>query len=160
MLFIMLRQCSQKRRLPMSVEQNKALFRRFVEEVFNKGDISAVNELLTPDFVEREELPPGMPRDREGIKQMTMMFRGAFPDFNVTIDDMIAEGDKLVVRTTWNGTQKGEFMGIPPSGKRVSFGVIDIIRISGGKFVEHWGLMDSSAMMQQLGAVPNMQAAG
>ena len=91
---------------------------------------------------------------------MTMMFRTAFPDFNVSIDDMIAEGDKIVARTTWKGTQKGEFMGIPSSGKRVSFSVIDIIRISGGKFVEHWGLMDNSAMMQQLGAVPNMQAAG
>jgi steroid delta-isomerase-like uncharacterized protein len=144
----------------MSVEQNKALFRRFVEEVFNKGNVNTIDELLASDFAEREELPPGMPRDREGVKQLTRMFRTAFPDFNVSIDDMIAEGDKIVARTTWKGTQKGEFMGIPSSGKRVSFSVIDIIRISGGKFVEHWGLMDNSAMMQQLGAVPNMQAAG
>jgi steroid delta-isomerase-like uncharacterized protein len=144
----------------MSVEQNKALFRRFVEEVFNKGNISTIDELLAPNFVEREVLPPGTPSGREGIKQMTRMFRGAFPDFNVTIEDMIGEGDKIVARLTWNGTQKGEFMGIPASGKRVSFSVIDIIRVSGGKFVEHWGLMDNTAMMQQLGAVPNMQAAG
>jgi steroid delta-isomerase-like uncharacterized protein len=144
----------------MSVEQNKALFRRFVEEVFNKGNVNTIDELLASDFAEREELPPGMPRDREGVKQLTRMFRTAFPDFNVSIDDMIAEGDKIVARTTWKGTQKGEFMGIPSSGKRVSFSVIDIIRISGGKFVEHWGLMDNSTMMQQLGAVPNMQAAG
>jgi len=143
----------------MSVEQNKALFRRFVAEVFNKGNVSVIDELLAPNFIERETLPPGMPGGREGVKQMTIMFRSSFPDFNVTIDDLIGEGDKIVARLTWNGTQKGEFMGIPASGKRVSFGVIDIIRISEGKFVEHWGLMDDSAMMQQLGAVPNMQAA-
>ena len=138
----------------MSVEQNKALFRRFVEEVFNKGNVSTIDEFLAPNFVEREVLPPGTPSGREGVKQLTMMFRTAFPDFNVSIDDMIAEGDKIVARTTWSGTQKGEFMGIPSSGKRVSFDVIDIIRISEGKGVEHWGVMDSSALMQQLGVIP------
>lgn len=138
----------------MSVEQNKALFRRFIEEVFNKGNVSTIDEFLAPNFVEREVLPPGTPSGREGVKQLTMMFRTAFPDFNVSIDDMIAEGDKIVARTTWSGTQKGEFMGIPSSGKRVSFNVIDIIRISDGKGVEHWGVMDSSALMQQIGAIP------
>ena len=138
----------------MSVEQNKALFRRLVEEVFNKGNVSTIDEFLAPNFVEREVLPPGTPSGREGVKQLTMMFRTAFPDFNVSIDDMIAEGDKIVARTTWSGTQKGEFMGIPSSGKRVSFDVIDIIRISDGKGVEHWGVMDSSALMQQLGVIP------
>ena len=138
----------------MSVEQNKALFRRFVEEVFNKGNVSTIDEFLAPNFVEREVLPPGTPSGREGVKQLTMMFRTAFPDFNVRIDDMIAEGDKIVARTTWSGTQKGEFMGIPSSGKRVSFDVIDIIRISEGKGEEHWGVMDSSALMQQLGVIP------
>jgi steroid delta-isomerase-like uncharacterized protein len=138
----------------MSVEQNKALFRRLVEEVFNKGNVSTIDEFLAPNFVEREVLPPGTPSGREGVKQLTMMFRTAFPDFNVSIDDMIAEGDKIVARTTWSGTQKGEFMGIPSSGKRVSFDVIDIIRISEGKGVEHWGVMDSSALMQQLGVIP------
>jgi predicted ester cyclase len=82
------------------------------------------------------------------------MLRGVFPDFKATIDDMIAEGDKGVIRQTWSGTQRGEFMGIPPTGKRVSFGVIDIIRIAGGKVVEHWGQMDTMSMMQQLGAIP------
>lgn len=138
----------------MSVEQNKALFRRFIEEVFNKGNVSTIDEFLAPNFVEREVLPPGTPSGREGVKQLTMMFRTAFPDFNVSIDDMIAEGDKIVARTTWSGTQKGEFMGIPSSGKCVSFNVIDIIRISDGKGVEHWGVMDSSSLMQQIGAIP------
>ena len=138
----------------MSTEQNKALVRQLVEEIFNRGNISLADELLAPDFVEREELPPGMPRDREGVKLLTTMLRSAFPDFKATIDDIVAEGDKVVIRQTWSGTQKGEFMGVPPTGKSVSFGVIDILRIAEGKFVEQWGLMDSMAMMQQLGAMP------
>ena len=135
-------------------EENKALFRRMFEEVINQGNISLIDELVAPDFVEHEELPPGIPPGREAVKQMFTMFRGAFPDLNATIDDVIAEGDKVVARSTWSGTHKGEFMGIPPTGKSVSFGVIDIVRIAGGKFVEHWGQMDNMSMMQQLGVIP------
>jgi steroid delta-isomerase-like uncharacterized protein len=138
----------------MSTEQNKALARQMVEEVFNRGDLSRADDFLAPDFVEREELPPGIPRDREGVKQLTAMLHSAFPDFEATIDDIVAEGDKVVIRQTWRGTHKGEFMGIPPTGRSVSFGVIDIIRIAGGKGVEHWGLMDRMSLMQQLGAIP------
>ena len=133
----------------MSTEQNKAIVRQMVEEIFNQGNMSRLDEFMAPDFVEHEELPPGM-----DVKQMTMMLRSAFPDFKATIDDLIAEGDKVVIRQTWSGTQKGEFMGVPPTGKSVSFGVIDIIRVAGGKFVEHWGQMDSMGLMQQLGAIP------
>ena len=138
----------------MSTEQNKVLVRRMVEEIFTQGKTSQADEFLAPDFVEHEELPPGIPSGREGVKQLTNMFRTAFPDFRATIDDIVAEGDKVVIRQTWSGTHKGEFMGVPPTGKSVSFGVIDIIRIVGGKFVEHWGQMDSMGMMQQLGAIP------
>ena len=138
----------------MSTEQNKALVRQMVEEVFNQGNVSKADEFLAPNFVEREELPPGIPRDREGVKQLTTMLRNAFPDFKARIDDIVAEGDKVVIRQTWSGTHKGEFMGVPPTGKSVSFGVIDIIRIAGGKGVEHWGQMDSMGLMQQLGAIP------
>jgi len=144
----------------MSTEQNKALLSRLIKEVFNRGNIRLVDELLAPGFVDHEELPPGIPPGREGVKQLTNMFRSAFPDFKATIDDMIAEGDKVVARQTWSGTHKGEFMGIPPTGKSVSFGVIDIIRIAGGKFVEHWGQMDSMGMMQQLGAIPTPGQSG
>lgn len=138
----------------MSTEQNKALVRRLMEEVFNRGNINLVDELFASDFVEREELPPGLPPGREAVKQLLTMFRSAFPDFKVTIDDVIAEGDKVVVRSTWSGTHKGEFMGIPPTSKSVSFGVFDTMRIAGGKFVEHWGQMDTMGMMQQLGVTP------
>jgi steroid delta-isomerase-like uncharacterized protein len=138
----------------MSTEQNKVLVRQMVEDVFNKGNISKVDEYMGSNFIEHEQLPPGVPGGREGVKVLTQTFRGAFPDFKVVIDDIIAEGDKVVVRQTWSGTQKGEFMGVAPTGKSVSFGVIDFIRIEGGKFVEHWGQLDTMAMMQQLGAIP------
>jgi steroid delta-isomerase-like uncharacterized protein len=138
----------------MSTEQNKASARQFIEEVLNQGNMSRINDLLAPDFVEHEELPPGVPRDREGVTLLMTMLRSAFPDFKATIDDMIAEGDKVVVRMTWTGTQQGEFMGLPPSGKPMSIGVIDIFRMDRGKLVEHWGLSDTMSMMEQLGAMP------
>ena len=78
----------------------------------------------------------------------------AFPDFKATIKHLMAEDDKVVLHMTWTGTQKGEFMGIPPTGKSVSIGVFDIVRVAGGKLVEHWGQMDNMGMMQQLGVVP------
>jgi len=138
----------------MAAEQDKALIVRFVEELFNRGNIGIVDEIFAPDFIEREQLPPGIPSGREGVKVLATMLRSAFPDFKATIDDILAEGDKVVIRMTWSGTQKDEFMGVPATGKRVSVGVIDIIRITNGKLVEHWGLMDSTSLMQQLGAIP------
>ena len=144
----------------MSADQNKALVRQMVEETFNRGNMSWVDEFMAPDFVEREELPPGIQRDRDGVKQLTIALRSAFPDFKATIDDIVAEGDKVVIRMTWRGTHKGEFMGVPPTGKSISIGVIDIIRLAEGKFVEHWGIMDSMALMQQLGAMPAPGASG
>jgi steroid delta-isomerase-like uncharacterized protein len=135
-------------------EENKASFRRMFEEVMNQGNFSLIDELVAPDMVEHEELPPEIPAGREGIKVFFTMFRGAFPDLNATIDEVIAEGDKVVARSTWSGTHQGEFMGIPATGKRVSFGVIDIMRFADGVVVEHWGQMDSLGMMQQLGVVP------
>ncbi len=138
----------------MSTEQNKELATRMIEEIFNRGDVGKADEFLAPDFVEREELPPGLPGGREGVKQLAMMLRSAFPDLKATVEDILAEGDKVVIRQTWTGTHTGgEFMGVPPTGKRVSVGVIDIIRVADGKFAEHWGQMDSMAMMQQLGAI-------
>ena len=145
---------------PMSIEQNKALARRLVEEMINQGNINLANELVIPDFVEHEELPPGMPSGREGAIAMFTMLRNAFPDFKATIEHLIAEGDEVVLHMTWTGTHKGEFMGIPPTGKSISINVIDILVIAEGRFVEHWGVMDSMAMMQQLGVVPAPEQAG
>ena len=135
----------------MSTEQNKALVRQLVEEVINQGNISMIDELAIPDFVEHEELPPGIPPGREAPKALFSMLLNAFPDFYATIEHLIAEGDQVVLHMTWTGTQEGEFMGIPPTGNRISIGVIDIIRVADGMLVEHWGVMDQATMMQQLG---------
>ena len=137
----------------VSAEDNKALVRRFVDEVQSAGNIDLIDEVCSPEFV-NHSAPPGIPANREGIKIVAAMFRGAFPDSYFTVEDMVAEGDKVVTRKTFHGTHEGEFMGIPPSGRAVSMGLIDIVRISDGKVVEHWSMGDSLGMMQQLGVIP------
>jgi steroid delta-isomerase-like uncharacterized protein len=127
--------------------------RRFMEEVFNKGNMKAVDEFMSADFVEHDPFPgqgPGL----QGLKQGLASFRQAFPDLHIGIDDMIADGEKVVIRSTMKGTHKGTFMNLPPTGKQISVEGIDIVRMSGGKAVEHWGLLDALTMMQQLGAIP------
>ena len=137
----------------MSAEENKTLVRRFVDEVQSGGNIDAVDELCSPEFV-NHSAPPGVPSNCEGVKQVTAMFRQAFPDSHFTVEDMIAEGDKVATRKTFHGTHQGEFMGIPPTGQQVSIGLIDIVRIVDGKVVEHWAMGDNLGMLQQLGVVP------
>jgi steroid delta-isomerase-like uncharacterized protein len=138
----------------MSAEDNKALIRRFVEEVQSGDNIDLVDEICSPEFV-NHSAPPRIPADREGIKIVTAMFRRAFPDSYFTVEDMVAEGDKVATRKTFHGTHGGEFMGIPPSGRGVSMGLIDIVRISDGRVVEHWSMGDTLGMMQQLGVIPS-----
>ena len=138
----------------MSAEDNKALVRRFVDEVQSRGNIDLIDEICSPEFV-NHSAPPGIPTDREGIKILTAMFRGAFPDSYFTVEDMMAEGDKVATRKTFHGTHEGEFVGIPPSGRSVSMGLIDIVRVSEGRVVEHWSEGDSLGMMQQLGVIPS-----
>ncbi|MFQ5901607.1 MAG: ester cyclase [Thermodesulfobacteriota bacterium] len=138
----------------MSVEENKAIMRRWYEEVLNKGNLAVVDELIATDCVDHNPLAPELPAGLEGVKQGFTMFRTAFPDVRVTVEDMIAEGDKVVSRLTLRGTHKGEFMGIAPAGKQVTVASIDIVRIAGGKMVEHWDVIDELSMMQQLGVVP------
>lgn len=138
----------------MSTEQNKAIARQFGEEVFNQGNTSAIDKLMATNFIEHNDLPLGLPSGREGVKAMLTMLHGAFPDFHATVDDIVAEGDEVVVRSTWGGTQKGEFLGIPNSGKHFTIPVIDIMRFGDGKVVEHWSVIDRLGMMQQLGAIP------
>jgi predicted ester cyclase len=138
----------------MSAEDNKALIRRFVDEVQSGGNVGLIDEICSPEFV-NHSAPPGIPADREGIKIVTAMFRRAFPDSYFTVEDMVAEGDKVATRKTFHGTHGGEFMGIPPSGRGVSMGLIDIVRISDGRVVEHWSMGDTLGMMQQLGVIPS-----
>ena len=143
----------------MSAEEHKAIVRRFVEEVQNRGDLAALDELCAPDFV-NHSAPPGVPPTREGLAQLTALFRRAFPDGRMAIEDMLAEGDRVVTRKTFRGTHRGELMGLPPTGARVEIGLIDIVRLDGGKVVEHWNAVDNLGMLQQLGAIPSSGPTG
>ena len=137
----------------MSVEENKAIWRRWVEEM-NKGKAAALavmDEILATDFVAHGALGDF---DLENYKQHGDEYWDAFSDIHMTIDDIVAEGDKIAVRWTWTGTHKGELMGIPPTGKKGSASLIDIVRIVGGKVVERWGIMDQAELMKQLGITP------
>jgi steroid delta-isomerase-like uncharacterized protein len=136
-------------------EQNKALSRRIAEECFNKGNLAVADEVIAADFVDHSA-PPGLAPGVEGFKQLVAMYRNAFPDIRTTIDDVIAEGDKVVIRWTGRGTHKGELMGIAPTGKTVTVTGIGIDRIANGKIVEHWESFDQLGMMQQLGVIPAM----
>jgi len=134
----------------MTTEENKASGRRFVEEVFNRGNLAVVDELTDPNFVDHS-LPPGVPPGNEGFKAFVTMFRAAFPDLHYTIDDEIAEGDLVVQRSTGHGTMKGDFQGMPASGKEATWSEIHIVRFADGKVVEHWGVVDQLGMLAQLG---------
>ena len=137
----------------LSTEKNKGFDRRLIEEVFSKGNVAIIDELVGDDVIDHTA-PPGMPPGREGVKQFTTMFHAAFPDLRFTIKDQVAEGDKVTTRCVMTGTHKGPLMGIPPTGKAVSITTIDITRWSNGKAVEHWGVEDMLGLMQQLGVVP------
>ena len=127
--------------------------RRFYD-LINAGDIDGAGELLADDLVEHEETP-GLEPTKEGVKAAFREFRGAFPDMRINAEDVIAGGDRVVVRGRWTGTHQGPFMGMPATGKRIEVPFIDIMRMGDdGLGHEHWGVLDSLAMMQQLGAVP------
>ncbi len=138
----------------MSVEENKALLRRYVEEVLNKGNIDAVDKFFAADCVDHTA-PPGTPPGVDGIKQLLTATLAAFSNLYVTIEDMIAEEDKVVSRMTGLGTHTTKFMGVAPTGRELTIMQISIDRIAEGKIVEHWGLADQMALMQQLGVVPS-----
>ena len=127
---------------------------RSLYDFLNAGDIDGFGGLLADDFVEHEATP-GLAPTKAGVKDFFRMQRAAFPDMLMDVQDVIASGDKVVVRARYTGTQSGEFMGIPPTGKGVDVQLIDIFRLGGDGLVhEHWGVYDALAMMQQLGVVP------
>ncbi len=137
-------------------EENKAILRRVTDEVFNQGDLDLVDELFAPDYVLHDPgLPGGELRGTENFKQQWVtMFRTAFPDLQLSVEDQVAEGDRVVTRYTGRGTHQGELMGIPPTGNEVSVGGIIVSRVSGGRVEEEWNSFDALGMMQQLGVIP------
>lgn len=137
----------------MITQSNEALVRGFIEEVFNNRNLAAIADYLSPNEVDHT-LPPGMPTDRAGTTQGISMFLRAFPDLRITIDELVAEGDKVVIRYTSRGTQRGPFMVIPPTGREVAVSSYLTARIADGKIVELWGLDDQLGMLQQTGVIP------
>ncbi|MBI2659587.1 ester cyclase [Candidatus Woesearchaeota archaeon] len=137
------------------MEKNKELMHRFYEEVFNKGNLSAIDEIFDENFVDRSFYgkEAGIDEIRNSFKEL----RKTFPDARIKIEDMIAENDKVATRFVFSGTQKGEFMGISPTGKKISMSVMDIIRIKNNKIIERWGIEDNLSLWKQLGIEPPKQ---
>jgi predicted ester cyclase len=137
----------------MSTEENKAIVRRLIEEGMNQGKVSVFDELIAPNYV-NYDFPTPTP-GREGFKQVIFgLFMTAFPDMHVTVEDEIAESDKVATRGYFSGTHKGEFMGIPPTGKQIHVKYNDMWRVENGELVENWIQMDMPGLMQQLGVAP------
>lgn len=138
----------------MTPDENKALVNRFVEESINHRDLDALDETVAEDFVEHVPLP-GQGPGREGLKDAIGRFIQGFPDLQWTQEEQIAEGEKVATRFTWTGTHRGEFFGIPPTGRKVTVWgmVIDVVR--GGMLAESRIIMDTLWLMQQLGVVPS-----
>jgi steroid delta-isomerase-like uncharacterized protein len=144
----------------MLSETNKTVSRRLFEEVWNKGNLAVLNELIANDHVNSGPgTLPGLPTGPEGAKQFVMIYRNAFPDTHFTIDEQIAEGDKVVTRWTAHGTHQGELLGIPATDKSSTVTGISVDRITNGKIVESWGIFDQFGMMQQLGVIPMPESA-
>jgi steroid delta-isomerase-like uncharacterized protein len=141
----------------MSSEANKDVVRRTHAAII-QGDMSALGELFTPDYVDHSRL--GVSPGPEGVVQFFAMARAAMPDLHATLDELIAEGDRVVARGTITGTQTGAFMGIPATGKRVAIAYIDINWIADGKIAERWANQDDLGMLQQLGLIPPPGVAG
>src|SRR6187431_847044 len=132
----------------MSIEENKAIVRRY-QEIYNSNDLDRLTEVLSEDLL-TPKIMPGIPTGIEGAKAAHRIMLAGFPDYQTIIDDLVAEGDKVAARITMSGTHTGSFMGIPGTGKHVSFTGMYIARIVDGKIVEHWGEEDGVSLLQQL----------
>jgi len=128
---------------------------RIPEEIYNHGRLELAEEIFAADYIEHIPLPPDFPKGIPGLKAFVTMVRAAFPDFRYRIEDVFTSGDKMAMRVTAQGTHRGDFMGIAASGKQVSWTEIHIVRIQGGKLVEHWANLDQLGMLQQMGAIPS-----
>jgi steroid delta-isomerase-like uncharacterized protein len=139
----------------MSADSAKAIVRRAVEEIWQRGNLAAADELIAEDFIDHTPLPGQLP-GRAGFKQVVRTIRMAFPDATETIEELVAEGDRVVARVVIDGTHTGPFMGVPATGKRIHVGGVAILRVRGGQIVERWSYSDDVPLLVKLGAVtPN-----
>ena len=141
-------------------DENKDISRRADEELFNRGNLSIADKLFASNFVYHDPVSREEWRGPESVKSYAAMLRVAFPDLHQTIEEQIAEGDKVAYRWTARGTHQGEFMGIAPTGNRVEMTGISIARLIDGKLEEIWENYDALGMMQQLSIVPSSEQAG
>lgn len=137
----------------MSAEDNKAVVQRMGEEAFNKGNLEVLDELVASDVVDHDPAP-GQASGREGIKQFASTLRTAFPDLQIAPENMVAEGDYVAFNYTIEGTHQGEFMGVAPTGNRVSARAMEMVRIVDGQMVDRWGNADQLGILQQIDAIP------
>jgi predicted ester cyclase len=139
-----------------TVEQrNEAIFRQIISEGFNRGNLAALDELVAPDIVEHQT---GAESGLDGLKSLIGGLRTDFPDFKLTIEDLVAVGDKVWARMRGGGTHRAGFFGLPRAGKPMQIDVFDVCRFADGLMVEHWGVPDRFAMLGQLGLLPKPQA--
>ena len=138
----------------MSAEENKAIVRRINDEAWTGGNLDVIDELVAGDFVTTVVGAPEQIRGRQGFREFVVMYRTAFPDLRINVDEQIAEGDIVVTRWTGTGTHEGELMGMPATGKQVTTAGINVDRVAGGKLAGGWGLFDQLGLLQQIGAVP------
>ena len=136
----------------MSSEENVEIVRRLFDGAFSKGDLSVINELVAPDFIEHQN--GSQDSGPEALRRIVAGLRRSFPDLTLRIDDLAAVGDQVWVRATGKGTDTGGVAGRPASGSSVKVDVMDLVRIPGGKIVEHWGVADRLGMLQQVGVLP------
>ncbi len=140
----------------MTLEENKNIVRRY-QDAYNTNDLDALDQVLDAHFIGHAPIYPGMPAGLEGAKQAHRTNLALFPDFSVTIEDLVAEGDKVVMRFRAAGTHTGApLFGIPPSGKHFEFTGMSMFRIANGKIVEHWANEDEMGLLRQLGVQPPM----
>jgi steroid delta-isomerase-like uncharacterized protein len=137
----------------VSAEENKALIRRWIE-AYNERDLQAEAEVLAPDYVAHVPAAPGPLEGLEAWRQFSGSFAEAFPDIRLTVEEIFSEGEMVAARVAFRGTHRGEFQGIPPTGKEVAFTSIEVNRVRDGKVEEHWVELDLLGLMQQLGAIP------
>lgn len=136
---------------PQSSGQIEQSFRRLIDEAFARQEFAILEEAISPNIVEHQ---PGMGTGPEGVRDAIAYLHGAFPDFRITVEDLVVDGDTIWARMRATGTHEGPLMGIPPTGKAFDITVLDVCRFENGKMVEHWGVPDRFSQLQQLGLLP------
>jgi steroid delta-isomerase-like uncharacterized protein len=137
------------------IARNKQLVDTFIQELFSKGDLDAVDRYLDPDFVHHDPPAPGAPDGPEGFRYAAAMVRRGCPDWHSDVHQLVAEGDIVVERFTASGTHSGELMGVQATGNTLTLPGINIFRVRGDKIVERWGCLDMAGLMRQLGLIPD-----